>query len=83
MGKVNWKLMINHASAFIVYLIGFIVAEIIISLTGGPDSPYYDTLLMVITVLGTTSMMCLSVLLWHLGTKVDENTLSSFIASFK
>ena len=66
-GNVNWKLMINHACAFLLFLIGYIGAEIIDHFT----QAYYLILWLVIAAFGTVSMFCLAVLLWYLGTK-DE-----------
>jgi len=75
-GKVNWKLMINHASAFILFLVGYIGTEFIDYFT----KDYYYILWIVIAVFGTVSMFCLAVLLWHLGSK-DEESKFAFLTT--
>jgi hypothetical protein len=57
-GKVNWKLMVNHASAFLLFLVGYIVTEAIDHFTGGASSsPFYLTDWIVIALFGTISML--------------------------
>ena len=67
--KVNWKLMINHACAFVLFIFGYIASEIIDHYT----HDYYYELWLMIAIFGTISMFCLAVLLWHLGTKDAED----------
>ena len=77
-GKVNWKLMINHVSAFLLFLVGFIVVEAIDYFT----TSYYLTLWLVISLFGSISMFCLAVLLWQLGTKNSDDT-KALLSKFK
>ena len=68
-GKVNWKLMINHSSAFIIFLVVFIGTEVADVYT---QSAYYYTFWLLGCVFLTIAMLQLTVLLWHLGTKEDQ-----------
>lgn len=76
-GKVNWKLMINHASAFILFLIVFIGTEVVDLLT---QQAYYYTCWLLGCAFCSIAMLQLTVLLWHLGTK-DGNSLKALMAT--
>lgn len=61
--------MINHASAFVLFVIGIILNEAVNYFTD--DSLYYIDWFLT-AVIGTASMFCLANILWHLGTKEDQ-----------
>ena len=75
-GQVNNRRMINHASAYVLFVIGIILDEVL--------NYYFKEVYFIDWILtasiGTVSMIFLANILWHLGTK--EKQIEIFSDSF-
>jgi hypothetical protein len=72
--------MINHASAFILFLIVYFGSVAAVVLTEKSD---FYTLWLLQVIFLTVAMLQLTVLLWHLGTKDVSSADKKFIQQLR
>jgi hypothetical protein len=68
-GKLNITRMLSHASAFIIYMVVYVLTEFLSIVFDNDNGNYFYVSWFVCIIAGTFSYFCYFLIIWHLGTK--------------